>query len=87
MKIARFKYIGDYSYDTVASDELEDSKSYVRTSEYVEVEFPPLKSDEVVQRQLEALERVEDELRGKFQTALNQINRQREELRAITYQG
>lgn len=84
MKIATFKRLGDYSFDTVSDDALDGSEDFVRTSEYVEVSFPSLHSDEVVQRQLDALDRAEDALRTKFQAALTGIEVQRAELRAIT---
>jgi hypothetical protein len=85
MKIATYKHIGEHTYETVSDDSLEGCREYVRTSEYVDVQFPPLQSDEVVQRQLDALEQAETELRSKFQAALDRIERSRSELRAITY--
>lgn len=85
MKVAMFKRLGEWSYDTVAGDELEGCGDFVRITEYVDVEFPPLESARVVEKQLEALDKAEQEVRSKFEGALCQIERQRQELRAITY--
>lgn len=85
MKVAIFKRLGEYGYDTVSDDGLENCKEYVRTSEYVDVDFPPLESKEVVEKQLSALDAAEAELRSKFQDALNAIESHRQELRAISY--
>lgn len=89
MKIATFKRMGEYGYDTVSDDGLENCKEYVRTSEYVDVTFafPPLESREIVEKQLAQLDAAEAEVRNRFQEALNAINSQRAELRAITYQS
>jgi hypothetical protein len=87
MKIAKYKRLGEYGYETVSDDGLENCADYVRVSEFVDIEFPPLESKEVIQRQLEALDRTESEVRSRFQEALNSIEHQRAELRAITYNG
>lgn len=90
MKIAIFKRIGtDYPYEAIKpeSDEKYTTNDFVRTSEYIEVEFPPCLSDEVVQKQIDALDWAESELRNKFQAALNSLEQQRAELRAITVQS
>lgn len=85
MKIATYRYMGTAGYDTVSDDSLDGVRDYVRTSEYVDVTFPPLAEKEVVAKQLSALDAAEAELRNKFQEALNGLDRRREELRAITY--
>lgn len=88
MKLAVFKNIelgSLHGWETVGTDNYEQVDRYIRVSEYVDVEFPPLKGEEVVQKQLTALDKAEGELRGRFQAALNQIEQQRQELRALTY--
>lgn len=87
MKVAKFKYIGTHSFETISDDELEGADTYVRLSEYVDVEFPPRADEAVVDQHLEVLDRAESELRSKFQVALDSIEKQRAELRAITYQS
>jgi len=89
MKIALFKRLGDHSYETIKGPEWEGIgfDEYIRISEYIEVEFPPLADDSIVEKQLAALDKAEQQLRNKFQEALNGIERHREELRAITYQA
>lgn len=83
MKIAIFKRTGECSFESVSTDELEGCENYVRITEYVDVEFPKLKGREIVEKQLAAIDRTEKELRNKFQSALNNIERERAELMAL----
>lgn len=93
MKIAKYISMSESGrkYESIQTEkegvELERVCGYVRVSEVVEVEFVPLKDDAVVEKQLAVLDKAESELRTKFQAALNGIEQQRQELRAITYQG
>lgn len=86
MKVALFKST-EYSWATpIPSEEtLENCETYVRVSEYAEVDFPPLSNDIVIQQQLDALDRTEQQLRLKFQERLDTINNQRAELQSLTY--
>ena len=85
MKLAKFKRLGEASFETVLDEIFETIPGYIRLSEYVKVEFPPLRDETVVEKHLKALNDAETEVRNRFQQALNEIERQREELRAITY--
>lgn len=60
-----------------------DNDSYVRVSEIVEVELKPLRDDEAIGRQLAQIDRKEQEIREKFQEALNAINADRQNLLAL----
>lgn len=86
MKIARFKRLGEHSFETIGTEDgIGGIKHYVRLSEYVDVEFPPLQDQAVIEKHIEALDAAESEVRARFQQTLNEIERQRQELRAITY--
>ena len=87
MKIAKFKRLGENSFETILDDSspLANFDSYIRLTEWLDVEFQSLNDDAIVEKQLNALDKAETELRGKFQGALNEIERQRQDLRAITY--
>lgn len=86
MKIAKYKHIGSgYSYETVASEDLSTSPEFVRLSEFVDVDFPPLSNSEVIGKQLAALDLAEIDVREKFEGALNTIKRQRSELMALPH--
>lgn len=91
MKIAKYITMSDSGrgYEVIHSEkdgaDYERVCGYVRISEFVEVEFPPLKDQVIVEKQIAALDKAETELRTKFQAALNGIEQQRQELRAITY--
>jgi len=89
MKIAKFKRLGEgttCSFETFGAEGcfMESHAAYIRITEYAEVEFIPLCSEDVVQKQLNALDSAETEVRNRFQEALREIERQRQELRAIT---
>lgn len=88
MRIAKFKRLcGEYDYETILDEghTLATCDDYVQITEWAEVEFRPLHDDAIVEKQLNALDKAESALRGKFQAALNTIEQKRQELRAITY--
>jgi hypothetical protein len=88
LKIARFKRIGDsYSYETVAGEELEDSDSFVRISEYVEITFQPMQNDEQIQAHVKVLDKLRETTVIKFSKSLAEIDSQKAELLALTYQS
>lgn len=60
-----------------------DNASYMRVTEIVEVELKPLRDDEAIGRQLAQIDRKEQEIREKFQEALNAINGERQNLLAL----
>lgn len=90
MKIAKFQRIGHTGWFHImdahddGSDPLQDS--FVRVSEYVEVDFPPRPAEEVVPAQLATLDKAEQELRAQFQAKLNEIAEQRAKLKALTWE-
>jgi hypothetical protein len=83
-KLALFKNL-KHGHESVCDEIFDTFHDYVRLTEFVEVNFPPLNSEEVVEKQLKALDSAEHDVRTRFQEALNEIERQRQELRAITY--
>jgi hypothetical protein len=85
VRLAKFKRLGEHPFECVQSDIMDGCVGYVRISEYVDVEFPPLREAAVIEKHLEQLDNAEAEIRTKFQLALNSIEQQRQELRAITY--
>lgn len=62
-------------------------EDFVQISGYVEVEFPPLTDEFIIEQHLSVLDKAETALRNKFQAALDGIEQQRQELRAITHQS
>lgn len=88
MKIAKFKRLGEHGGGEYYGEEdcfMERLDNYVRITEYAEVEFKPLNSDVVVQKQLDALAGAEKELRNRFQQALSSIEQERANLLALAY--
>lgn len=86
LKLAIFKNIGESSFTCVQIPVFDTMPNYVRLTEYVEVEFPPLQDHTVIQKHLEALDRVETAVTQRYFEKLAEIKQQKEELRAITYQ-
>jgi hypothetical protein len=89
MKIAKFQRIGSPDWFAVweqrgdGSDPLQES--YVRISEYLDIDFPPRPVEEIIPAQVAALDAAEAELREKFAQKLHEIAEQRAKLRALTH--
>jgi len=89
VKVAVFKDIDPNSvisgYESIFSEEHEKYTTDVRISEYIEVEFSPLKDEIVVDKYIDALDRSERKLRLDFQKKLDEIATQRSNLLALTH--
>jgi hypothetical protein len=83
--LALFKNIGEAPFICVSESMFESIPGYVRLTEYVEVEFPPLQDHAVIQKHLEALDRAEEAITKRYFNTLADLKQQKEELRAITY--
>jgi len=84
MKIAKYKCLehGFITYDI--DDELEDLAGFIRLTEFAEVEFVDLPTEETVPKEVEALEKAKNEARIKFQGVINDIDEKISKLLAIT---
>lgn len=86
MKVALYKEVTG-GWETVSiGDNLEGSTTYVRISEFVDVEFPRLKDEETVRKQLDALDTVRAEVSRKFAAALREIDARKSSLQALTHE-
>jgi hypothetical protein len=91
MKYAKYISMSDSGrkYESIQNEnegsDLERVCGYIRTTDFVEVDFVPLTDGSVVEKQLAVLDKAESELRTKFQAALNGLDQQRQELRAIAH--
>lgn len=85
MKIAKFKSLG-HGYETVHTKALDGCDGYVRISEYVDVEFPPLADAEMINNAIVALDRRREKIVDEFTDKLAEIDQQKSELLAITHQ-
>ena len=65
----------------------EDWDSYVRISEYVEVEFPDREKAEYIKEEINLLDKMADEIRAKATEGLSNINRRKEELLALEHKS
>lgn len=87
-KMALFRDIGPgplNGYESPMGEHMEGSSSYVRISEYVEIVFPQLKDEIVIDKYIAALDRSEREIRLEFQKKLDDIANQRANLLALAY--
>lgn len=58
---------------------------YIRTSEFIEVQFVRRAADEVIDAQLAALDTAEQQVRERFQEALNEINARRADTQQLPF--
>lgn len=89
MKVAIFKSaVADYTtaYSQEAGEAMVQYQRYTRISEYVEVEFPPLPPETVVEGQLAALTGAETELRNQFEQKLSEIRTVRAKLLSLGHE-
>ena len=73
MKIAVFKNI-KYGYTSTDEESLDDSEEYIRTSEYVDVIFPPLDSIDILNREVALLEQSKKDVQAAAQLQLTAID-------------
>ena len=86
MKIARFKSM-EYGFDSYDDEGLENAKAYVRTSEYVEVEFVSLPASEVVPKQVEALKAQQIKVREEHAIVMAGFDEKIGKLLALTHEN
>jgi len=84
MKIAVFGHPSVETATIIYNEEHGAGTTWVRRTEWVDVEFQPLPVPVVVEAQLGALDKAEADLRSQFQTKLDDLNTARANLRALT---
>lgn len=90
MKLAAFKNaVGNHvSYLTEEMGQtMIDYHKYARVSEFVDIEFPPLPIQVVVEGQLKGLDAAEQHLRNEFQRKLNELAEARANLLSLTHEA
>lgn len=81
MKVALYKDVR-FGFETVShSESLENSKDYIRISEFVDVEFPPIGGDAVAV-ELASIERARVELERKHDADLAKLDGRKAVLQA-----
>jgi hypothetical protein len=90
-KIAKFRSLGEYPCTIVIEREEKDLdmplQGYVRLSDWVSVEFPLRRPDELVPEQLAVLDEAEKSLRLKFEQKLHEIAGERAKLLCLTHEA
>ena len=88
MKIALYKSV-EYGYEQEfeATEHIEDGKSYISSSEIVDVEFVRLPDEQVVPLQVEALEKAKDAADIAHFAVIKTIDERISKLLAITDQS
>jgi hypothetical protein len=86
MRLAQFKSVVHGYITYLESDQTNFRSDLVQVTEFAEVNFPPLATAHVVEKQLEVLVIAETELRTQFDQKLAQINGERAKLRALAHE-
>jgi len=92
MRIALYKSVENsiVSVDNAGTEDkprwIETGGSYIRVSEYVEVEFTDLPPEETVSQEVAALNQAGEDLRAKYLNAKAQIDVKISKLMAITHE-
>ncbi len=88
MKIALFKSI-EYGWTMPAAQHDDGSDphagSYVRITDYIDVNFPPRAPAEIVPAQLAAIDKAEQDARAELQLKLNVLAERRANILALTH--
>lgn len=97
MKMKIYAYESEYGsiYPWKADDDKsvneidEQLKKYrqIRLSEFIEVDFPELSQDVVIENQINAIDSIITKKEGEHFAAIQELKQKRQELLAITYQG
>ena len=82
MKVALFKSVGS-DYESVNGEGLESVGGYVRTSEYIEVNFVPLEHSSVAAKEVAELETKKDQVQAEAGIRVAEIDRRIGELLAL----
>lgn len=88
MKIALYKlpHGSITPYEVYYSGEAERCpEGWARMSNIINVEFPPLDDQEVIERQLKAIDEEERIIRNDFQRRLDEFKERRANLQALTH--
>lgn len=92
MKIALFENVEYKTKSVWEAGNHEDGpeafmpKSYVRISDWIDVEFPSRLAEEVLSTKLARLDKAEQEIHAKFHEALTAIKQRKQELLALTHE-
>lgn len=91
MKCAKFRSIGRHSFETVWHRRDDDSdtgehEGYIRLSEWVEVDFPPIADQVVIEQEIIQLNAKAAEIRATLGVQIAAIEARKAELLCITDQ-
>ena len=86
MKVALFKYV-KYGFESVWTEGMEPDPDYVRISEYVDVEFPPLENSEIVNNEIASLKESKKQIQAETEAKIGVIDRRIGDLLSLTHEG
>ena len=84
MRIAKFKSI-EYGFITIASSIYEEEETYIRISEYVDVDFPMIDTAEQVKSELAVLDMQEKKIMAAAASKIEEIHKRKKDLLALPY--
>ena len=86
-KIALFRSVGDYDFETLGEEYMDENEGYVRISEFVDMTFTLKPASAYIGKQIEVLNKMKSELRVQTAEKLASIDERLGKLTAITDQS
>jgi hypothetical protein len=83
MKLAQFKNI-EHDYTCIDGEELDRISSYVRLSEWVEVEFTKLPYGEAEKKEIESIDKQIETVMAVSEKKINELKQKKDDLLALT---
>ena len=85
VKIAIFKR-AESGWESYADERYEKSKNYIRITEYVEVDFIPLRAEQTIPKEVAYLREKQDQESVRHVTAMAKLDERISKLLAITHE-
>jgi hypothetical protein len=84
-RLALFKNV-EYGWVFASEESRNEADDYIRITEYVEVDFTELPLNDVINSQIESLDKAAEEMGKKYMEGLESIKRKKAELLSLTVQ-
>lgn len=82
-RLAAFK--AKYGTIAITSNWADNNTGYVRISEYVDVEFPPLPKEDVLKNQIACIDKQIDAIKAESIKEINDLQQKKQELLALEH--
>ncbi len=86
MRLAKYKNIR-VDYEVITDDWCAEHRDYVRLTEFVDIEFPPLPEDAVITQEVAVLDRQIAAIQEQAMVEIQQLAQRKQELLALNAPG